>query len=211
MSRSKYLLPLLLASVFSLSACDNQQADSSQEMILSSVDTPFKNTDITGLQYAGDFALTDHNGQPRALADFRGKAVVVFFGYMYCPDVCPTTMAEMASVMEELGPLADQVQVLFVTVDPERDTPEKLAQYVPEFDKRFIGLTGDQEAFDKVAKEFKVFYEKVPGKEPGSYTMNHTSGSYVFDQHGRVRLFLRHGKGTEPIVHDLKVLLSEKA
>ncbi len=180
--------------------------------MLSPVNSPFKNTDLTGLPYASDFALIDHTGQPRTLADYRGKAVLIFFGYMYCPDVCPTTMAEMASVMESLGPAAEQVQVLFITVDPERDTPELLAQYVPAFDKRFVGLTAaDKESFEKVMKDFKVFYEKVPGKEAGSYTMNHTSGSYVFDTQGRIRLFVRHGQGAEPIASDLKVLLAEKA
>lgn len=209
MSRFKVLLPLLLASVFGLAACDRGQGGDEQ-MMLSPVNSPFKNTDLTGLPYASDFNLIDHTGQERSLSDYRGKAVVVFFGYMYCPDVCPTTMAEMASVMESLGPAAEQVQVLFVTVDPERDTPEKLAQYVPAFDKRFVGLTAkDKESFDAVMKDFKVFYEKVPGKEAGSYTMNHTSGSYVFDQQGRIRLFVRHGQGPEPIAHDLKILLSQ--
>ena len=168
----------------------------------------FQNTDVTGLQYAQDFALTDHTGKPRTLADFKGKAVLVFFGYTQCPDVCPTTMAELAGVMKELGPLADQVQVLFVTVDPERDTQALLAQYVPAFDKRFLGLYGDAAATAKVAKEFKVFYAKVPGKESGSYSMDHTAGSYVFDKNGKVRLFLRHGQGAAPIVHDLKQLLN---
>jgi len=134
--------------------------------------------------------------------------VVMFFGYTQCPDVCPTTMAEMANVMKELGPQADKVQVLFVTVDPARDTPQILAQYVPAFDKRFLGLYGDEAATAKVAKEFKVFYQKVPGKTAGSYTMDHTAGSYVFDPQGRIRLFVRHGQGAEPIVHDLKLLLS---
>jgi protein SCO1/2 len=168
----------------------------------------FVNTDVTGLDYAKDFALTDHNGKPRTLADFKGKAVVMFFGYTQCPDVCPTTMAEMANVMQQLGPLADRVQVLFVTVDPARDTQTILAQYVPAFDKRFLGLYGDDAATAKVAKEFKVFFQKVPGKTPGSYTMDHTAGSYVFDPKGSIRLFVKHGQGTEPIVHDLKLLLS---
>lgn len=168
----------------------------------------FKNTDVTGLGYARDFALTDHNGKPRTLADFKGKVVVMFFGYTQCPDVCPTTMAELATVMQELGPLADRVQVLFVTIDPARDTQALLAKYVPAFDSRFLGLYGDQAATEKVAKEFKVFYQKVPGKEPGSYTMDHTAGSYVFDPQGRIRLFVQHGQGAEPIAHDLKLLLS---
>ena len=117
-------------------------------------------------------------------------------------------MVEMATVMQKLGPLADRVQVLFVTIDPERDTPQVLAQYVPAFDSRFLGLVGDQAALEKVAREFKVFYQKVPGKTPGSYTMDHLSGSYVFDPQGRIRLFIRHGQGADPIVQDLKQLLS---
>ena len=116
-------------------------------------------------------------------------------------------MAEMAAVMGELGPLADKVQVLFVTVDPQRDTPELLSQYVPTFDSRFLGLFGDQAATEKITKEFKVFYQKVPGKTPNSYSVDHTAGSYVFDVTGRVRLFVRHGQGTEPIIHDLKMLM----
>ena len=167
----------------------------------------FTNTDVTGLGYAQGFTLTDHTGKTRTLADFKGKAVVVFFGYTHCPDVCPTTMAEMASVMQDLGPQADKVQVLFVTLDPERDTPALLAQYVPAFDTRFLGMYGDRAATEKVAKDFKVFYQKVPGKDAGSYTLDHTAGSYVFDPQGRIRLFVRHGQGPEPIVHDLKLLL----
>ncbi len=187
-----------------LAACGEKNADG----VAQTPSSQFQNTDVTGLGYAHDFALTDHHGKPRTLADFKGKAVVVFFGYTQCPDVCPTTMAEMAAVMQELGPLADRVQVLFVTVDPARDTQELLAKYVPAFDSRFLGLYGDQAATEKVAKEFKVFFQKVPGQEPGSYTMDHTAGSYVFDPQGRIRLFVRHGQGPEPIVHDLKLLLS---
>ncbi|MBV8625349.1 MAG: SCO family protein [Herbaspirillum sp.] len=168
----------------------------------------FNNTDVTGLDYAKDFALTDHTGKPRTLADFKGKVVVMFFGYTQCPDVCPTTMVEMANVMKELGPDADRVQVLFVTVDPERDTQEVLSQYVPAFDKRFLGLRGDLPQTEKVAKEFKVFYQKVPGKQPGSYTMDHTAGSYVFDPQGHIRLFVKHGQGPQTLAHDIKLLLN---
>lgn len=167
----------------------------------------FKNTDLTGLDYARDFALTDHNGKARTLADFKGKVVVLFFGFTPCPDVCPTTMAELSEVMKQLGPQADQVQVLFITIDPERDTQALLAQYVPAFDKRFLGLYGDAAATAKVAKEFKVFYAKVEGNTPGSYSMDHTAASYVFDRNGKIRLFVRHGQGAEPIVHDIKQLL----
>nr|WP_091669013.1 SCO family protein [Massilia sp. PDC64] len=198
----KKLLPVLVAAcalTVSLAACDKLPGKQKES---------FQNTDVTGLDYAKGFALTDHTGKPRTLADFKGKAVVVFFGYTQCPDVCPTTMAEMASVMQKLGPLADQVQVLFITLDPERDTQELLANYVPAFDKRFLGLRGTPEQTAKTAKEFKVFYSKVPGTDPGSYTIDHTAGSYVFDRDGRLRLFIRHGQGPDPIVHDLRQLLS---
>ncbi|HWJ93427.1 MAG TPA: SCO family protein [Telluria sp.] len=168
----------------------------------------FQNTDVTGLDYAREFALTDHTGKPRTLADFKGKVVVLFFGYTQCPDVCPTTMAEMANVMQQLGPQAEQVQVLFVTLDPERDKPELLAQYVPAFDKRFLGLYGDAAGTAKVAKEFKVFYSKVPGSTPDSYTIDHTAGTYIFDRNGKLRLFVRHGQQAAPIVQDIRQLLS---
>lgn len=193
------LLAAACALTVSLAACDKLPGKQKES---------FQNTDVTGLDYAKGFALTDHTGKPRTLADFKGKAVVVFFGYTQCPDVCPTTMAEMASVMQKLGPLADQVQVLFITLDPERDTQQLLANYVPAFDKRFIGLRGTPEQTAKTAKEFKVFYAKVPGSEPGSYTIDHTAGSYVFDRDGRLRLFIRHGQGPDPIVHDLRQLLT---
>lgn len=185
---------LALATGLILSACSKQEEK-------------FLNTDLTGLSYAKDFALIDQNGQPRSLADFKGKAVVLFFGYTQCPDVCPTTMFEMTKVMTQLGPLAERVQVLFVTVDPERDTQDLLAAYVPNFDKRFLGLYGNAEATAKVAKEFKVFYQKSPGKTPESYTMDHTAASYVFDPQGRIRLYVQYGQKPEAIVHDLKLLL----
>ena len=168
----------------------------------------FKNTDVTGLGYAREFALTDHEGHPRTLADYKGKLVLMFFGYTQCPDVCPTTMADMAQVMQEMGPQAEQVQVLFVTVDPERDTQALLAEYVPAFDKRFVGLYGDAAATARVAKEFKVYYAKVEGETDGSYTVDHTAGTYVFDRDGKIRLFVRHGEKPAAIAHDLKLLLS---
>ncbi|AYR26260.1 SCO family protein [Herbaspirillum rubrisubalbicans] len=194
----RFLSALLLAACATLLAACGQ----------SKPELKFNNTDVTGLDYAKDFALTDHNGQPRTLADFKGKVVVMFFGYTQCPDVCPTTMVEMSNVMKELGPDADRVQVLFVTVDPERDTQQVLAQYVPAFDKRFLGLRGDLQQTEKVAKEFKVFYQKVPGKQPGSYAMDHTAGSYVFDPQGHIRLFVKHGQGPQTLAHDIKLLLS---
>jgi protein SCO1/2 len=167
----------------------------------------FNNTDITGADYARDFHLTDHTGKPRSLADFKGRAVVVFFGYTRCPDVCPTTMADMKGVMDKLGPDAKRVQVLFVTLDPGRDTPALLAQYVPAFDPSFLGLYGDLDTTAKVAKDFKVFYQKVPGKTPENYTLDHSAGSYVFDPQGRLRLFVRNGGDTTPLIADLKTLL----
>ena len=169
----------------------------------------FNNADITGAEYARDFALTDHNGKPRTLADFRGKVVTVFFGFTHCPDVCPTTLSEMKLVLKELGSDANRVQVLFVTVDPERDTPEVLRQYVPSFDPGFLGLYGDAKATAEVARNFKVFYQKVPGAKPDTYTVDHTAASYVFDPQGRLRLFVRHGT-LQPLVSDLRLLLQGK-
>jgi protein SCO1/2 len=169
----------------------------------------FKNTDVTGGDCCKDFRLTDHNGKVRTLADFRGKAVVMFFGYTQCPDVCPTTMLEMKAVLQQLGADATRVQVLFVTVDPERDTRELLASYVPAFDPSFLGLYGDMEATAKTAKEFRVFYQKQPGSTPSSYTIDHTAGSYVFDPQGRVRLFVRHGDGGANLAADLRILLKQ--
>jgi protein SCO1 len=166
----------------------------------------FKNTDVTGADYGKDFALTDQAGKPRTLADFHGKVVVMFFGYTRCPDVCPTTLAEFKAVKEQLGDDGKRMQVLFVTVDPERDTPQVLASYVPAFDPSFIGLYGDAAATAKVAKDFKVFYQKVPGKTPDGYTMDHTAGSYVFDPQGRLRLFARQGSPAS-LAADIRILL----
>jgi protein SCO1/2 len=187
----------LCALALMLAACDKPAAP-----------PVFNNVDITGAEYARDFALTDHTGKARTLADFKGKVVFLFFGFTQCPDVCPTTMTEMATVLKELGPQADKVQVLFITIDPERDTQELLAQYVPAFNPTFIGLRGDAAATAKVAKEFKVFYAKSPGTTPDAYSMDHTAGSYVFDAHGKIRLFVRHGKGAAPIAQDIKLLLN---
>ena len=191
----KKLLALLVMAV-ALTAC-NKPAP-----------VAFNNVDITGAEYARNFSLTDHKGKPRTLADFKGKVVFLFFGYTQCPDVCPTTMAEMAEVLKILGPQADKVQVLFVTVDPERDTQQLLSEYVPAFDPSFIGLRGDAAQTAAIAREFKVFYAKAKAKEddPG-YSMDHTAGSYVFDQDGKIRLFVRHGKGAAPIAQDIAQLL----
>lgn len=166
----------------------------------------FRNTDITGVDYGRTLALTDHNGRARTLADFRGKAVVLFFGYVRCPDVCPTTLSELKLVLERLGPDAARVQVLFVTVDPERDTQDLLAKYVPSFHPGFLGLRGDSEQTARTAKEFKVFYQKVPGSTPENYSVDHTAGSYVIDTQGRLRLYVRHGQAAE-LTEDLRTLL----
>jgi protein SCO1/2 len=170
----------------------------------------FQNLDLTGnTQFGSDFALPDTSGKIRTLADFKGRAVVLFFGYTHCPDVCPTTMAELVDALKQLGPDdAKRVQVLFVTVDPARDTPEVLGQYVAAFDPAFIGLRAANDAqLQKVAKDFRVYYAKSPGKTPDSYTMDHTAASYVFDPDGKLRLFVRDGQGAAPWVHDLKLLL----
>jgi protein SCO1/2 len=166
----------------------------------------FQLTDITGAQFARDFQLTDHNGKPRTLADFKGKAVVIFFGYTHCPDACPTTLSELALVMKELGKDAERLQVLFVTVDPERDTPEVLSRYVPAFHPRFLGLYGDSDATARTAKEFKIIYQKQSLKD-GSYTVDHSAGTYLYDTAGRVRLFAQYGRGPQPLLHDLRLLL----
>ena len=170
----------------------------------------FQNLDITGnTQFGTDFALPDTSGKMRTLADYKGKVVVLFFGYTHCPDVCPTTMAELSQALQQLGPEdAKRVQVLFVTVDPERDTAALMAQYVPAFNPAFVGLRpADQAQLTKVTKDFRVYYAKVPGKTPDSYTMDHTAGSYVFDPDGKLRLFARDGQGAAPWVHDIKLLL----
>jgi protein SCO1/2 len=174
-------------------------------------DTPqFTGSDITGAGFGKDFALTDATGKPRTLADFRGKAVIVFFGYTHCPDVCPTTLAELAEMMKRLGPDADRVQVLFVTVDPERDTPQLLAQYVPAFDKRFLGLYGDADQLAATAKEFKVVYQKQPGPTPGTYTMDHSAGTYLYDPEGRLRVYMSYGQGVDAFTHDVEALLKNR-
>ena len=169
----------------------------------------FKSTDLTGAEFGRELALTGHDGRPRTLADFRGKAVVLFFGYTYCPDVCPTTLADMAGVIKTLGKDAERVQVLFVTVDPERDTHEVLAQYVPAFDARFLGLYGDAAATQRAAKEFKIFYEKRAGSSPSSYSVDHSAQSYVIDPQGRLRLFVRQDRISQDLGDDLRVLLEE--
>lgn len=168
----------------------------------------FKLTDVTGAGFGKALDLTDHHGKPRTLADFRGKVVTVFFGFTHCPDVCPTTLAEMAQVMKELGPEADQVQVLFVTVDPERDTRELLQQYVPAFHPSFLGLYGNAETTARAAKEFKVYYNKQPAKA-GGYSVDHSAGTFILDREGRLRLYAQYGQGAPDLVHDIRLLLKQ--
>lgn len=169
----------------------------------------FHAADISEVDFGKDFRLTDHTGKTRTLADFRGKTVVMFFGYTHCPDVCPTTLSDMTQALNLLGKDANKVQVLFVTVDPERDTQTLLANYVPAFNPDFLGLYGDEAATTKVVKEFHVFYQKHQVKNSQSYNVDHTAGSFVFDQSGKLRLFMSYGVNAESIAHDLRALFAE--
>ena len=166
----------------------------------------FKATDISGADFGQPFTLTGHDGKPHGLADYRGKAVALFFGYTHCPDVCPTTMLEFQQVMKTLGTQAEQVQVLFVTVDPERDTPQVLAGYVPFFDKRFIGLSGSAQQVQAVAAQYKVVAQRQP-RQDGGYSVDHSAGSYLFDRDGRLRVYVPYGTPAADIAHDLQQLL----
>lgn len=170
----------------------------------------FKGVDLTGAEYARTLNLTDQDGRARSLADFKGKVVVVFFGYTQCPDVCPTTMAEVAEVKRSLGADGERVQGVFVTIDPERDTAQLLKAYMASFDPSFVALRGSAEQTQAAAKEFKVFYAKVPGKTPETYTMDHTAASFIFDTEGRVRVYARYGSGAQALGDDIKLLLAEK-
>lgn len=167
----------------------------------------FESIDVTGAPFGSDFSLVDHNGERRTLADYRGKVVVVFFGFTHCPDVCPTQLSVLAQAKELLGKDGQRLQAVFITLDPARDTPQILAQYVPAFDPTFVGLTGTAEEIAATAKEFKIFYEKVAGKTEASYTLNHTAASYAFDPEGRLRLFVKHEQTPASIAADLKKLL----
>ena len=169
----------------------------------------FKGIDITGATYARELNLPDAAGKPRSLAEFKGKVIVVFFGFAQCPDVCPTTLAEIAEVKRKLGADGSKVQAVFVTLDPERDTPEVLSAYIANFGADFVALRGTLEQTTAAAKEFKIYFAKVPGKSEGSYTLDHTAGAFVFDAQGRVRLFVRHGAGVEGLQADVKALLAE--
>ena len=167
----------------------------------------FSSIDLTGADYAKDFRLPDQDGKIRSLQDFRGKVVVVFFGYTQCPDVCPTTLTELAQVKKLLGPDGDKLQVVLVTVDPQRDTPGVLKSYLANFDPAFIALRGTPEQLAAVAKDFKVFYKKTEGKTPTSYSMDHSAASYVYDTRGRLRLYTRYGNGAPALASDIKLLL----
>ncbi|HUX89620.1 MAG TPA: SCO family protein [Gallionellaceae bacterium] len=195
---SSYAILLGIFLFVGLSGC-NQQTTAKK----------FHSTDITGVDFGKDFKLTDHTGKVRTLADFKGKVVVMFFGYTHCPDVCPTTMSDMAQALNILGKDANKVQVLFVTVDPERDTQELLAKYVPAFNPGFLGLYGDEAATARVAKDFRVFYQKHQGKGSQGYDVDHTAGTYVFDQSGKLRLFMSYGQSAEISAQDLRALFTD--
>lgn len=186
---------LILAAFFVLSACSNPDP------------IRYVASDITGAGYANDFQLTDYNGKIRRLADFRGKIVAVFFGYTHCPDVCPTTLSDFALAMKRLGKDAEKVQVIFVTLDPERDTPALLAQYIPAFHPDFLGMYTTPTATAKLAKDFKIFYQKQPADIKGQYTVDHSAGTFIYDMQGRVRLYMAYGQGPEAIANDIKRLL----
>ena len=188
-------LSISAAGVFS--ACSERKAE-------------FRGIDVTGAEYARDLPLTDHNGQQRSLKDFAGKVVVVFFGFTQCPDVCPTSMQELAEVKRSLGADGDRLQGIFVTVDPERDTAEVLKAYMGNFDPSFLALRGSPEQLAAVAKDFKIYYKKVEGKTDTSYTMDHSAGSYVYDPAGRLRVYHRYGSGAQALAADVTLLKEAK-
>ena len=191
---SRFLLPLLL--LVALGGCSKSPAE-------------YVATDITGANYARDFHLVDQNGKPRSLTDFRGKVVAIFFGYTHCPDVCPTTLSDFAMALKKMGKDASSVQVIFVTVDPERDTPALLAQYVPAFNPSFLGMYTDEAGTFALAKEYKIFYQKQPPDENGRYTVDHSAGTYVYDTRGKLRLYMAYAEGPDAISKDLSQLLAE--
>lgn len=193
----------LLAALLALAVVACDRAPSPEPPALA-----FKATDITGAPWGKDFRLTDHNGRDRTLADFRGNIVAIFFGYTHCPDVCPTTLSDFALALRELGESGKRVQVLFVTVDPDRDTPELLAKYVPSFNPGFLGMYTDPVSLTALAKDFKVVYQKNTTSGTKSYLIDHTAGTYVFDANGQLRLLVPYGTGPKDIAHDLRMLLS---
>jgi len=184
-----------------LAGCSDKPADATA--------SGFTSIDITGAEYANGFQLTDHNGQQRTLADFKGKVVVVFFGFTQCPDVCPTSLSELAEAKRLLGADGDKLQGLFVSVDPARDTPQVMKEYMASFDPSFLALYTTADGLPDLAKRFRVYYKKVDGPTPTSYTMDHSAGSYVYDTKGRVRLYTRYGSGAPALAGDVKKLLAE--
>ena len=199
MIRRRFLAVATLPGVLFAAGCDR---------IFAPLKGPFHGVDVTGTDLKGELRLRDHTGKDRSLADFRGKVVALFFGYTQCPDVCPTTLSDMANAMQLLGADAQRVQVLFVTVDPKRDTPELLSQYVPAFNPGFLGLYGDASATARVTKDFKIYAQERPGSQPGTYTVDHSAQTLVFDREGRLRLMLPYGLEPAKIAADLKVLLN---
>jgi protein SCO1/2 len=190
---------LLVAGLALLAGCERALGPAAK--------ASFHSTDITGADFGRSLSLPDADGRLRTLADFKGKVTLIFFGYTQCPDVCPTTLAELAQVKKSLGPDGDRVQGVFVTLDPERDTPAMLKSYVGSFDPSFIALSGTPEQTAAAAKEFKVFYNKVPGKSEGSYTLDHTAASFILDRDAKLRLFVRYGSGSTALADDLRELL----
>lgn len=190
----RYLL--LMLTLCLLVACDGNQAVKG-----------FVGTDIAGADFPKPLALTDHTGTPRTMADFKDKVVVMFFGFTHCPDVCPTTMLDLKNTMKLLGDKANEVQVLFVTVDPARDTQEVLAKFVPSFDERFIGLRGTAEQTAETVKNFKIYYAKVPGKSENDYSIDHSAGMYMFDKLGKLRVYLSYAQKPEDIASDIQKIL----
>ena len=186
---------LACTTAFALTACKDESKPK------------FQGVDVTGADYAKDLPLTDVNGQKRSLKDFSGKVVAVFFGYTQCPDVCPTTLQELLEVKQALGADGAKLQPIFVSLDPERDTPEVLKAYLANFDESFVGLTGTPEELAAVAKDFKIFFKKVPGKTEGTYTLDHSAGTYLFDTQGRLRVYERYGAGPQLLAQDVKALL----
>jgi protein SCO1/2 len=199
-NRRNYRVVAAAAVLIFITACGNTSIPASTPAFIS--------TDLTGVQFGKEFTLTDHTGVVRSLSDFKGKAVVIFFGYTHCPDICPTTMAELAGAVKKLGKTAERVQVLFVTLDPERDTPSVLKQYLSGFDSQFLGLHGDDQATRKIVGEFKAFSQKQVGASPDQHTVDHSTGVYIFDPRGQLRLYAKaSGDGGDALARDLSELL----
>lgn len=198
----QYFAGMMVCASLMLGGCHSSATPDSSSAL-----TGLHGTDITGADFANTLQLTDHTGKPTQLSDFKGKVVVLFFGYTHCPDICPTTMSELANAMKKMGANSDQIQVLFVTLDPERDTPSVLAQYVPSFDKRFIGLYGSPDQIANVASNFKIFYSKQQEQGQSGYTIDHSAGVYVFDKQGKIRIYLKYGQKPQEIADDLSKLL----